>query len=189
MGRQHRITQLYRAWSVCAVLQSGAALCACAEREDPKAQIRRDVLRSNNLADERRKRYEAIRTTDDQGNLKPSDTKVAGVVLPRGYEPKFLFEYEWYYDGEKPYGLLATYFTSQLDFAEVKRPNNSALTYVQARTKGDSQMKPVSVTISPVPGREDWSRIQIVAQRPMPQHLQTKEEIEAELSLRRQNAH
>ena len=150
--------------------------------------MRRDVLRSNNLADERRKRYEAIRITDDQGHLMPSDTKVAGVVLPRGYEPKFLFEYEWYYDGEKPFSLLNTYVKSQLDFAEVQQSNNSSLTYVQARTKGDSQMKPVSVTISPVPGRENWSRIQIEAQRPKPQKLQTKEEIEAELSLRKRNA-
>ncbi|HET8936000.1 MAG TPA: hypothetical protein VFN67_21285 [Polyangiales bacterium] len=188
MGRQHRVTKLFRVWTACAVLLGGGALCACSEREDPKEQIRRDVLRSNNLADERRKRIDAIRTTDDKGNLLPSDTKVAGVVLPRGYEPKFLFEYEWYYDGEKPFALLDTYIKSQLDYADVQRQNNSALTYVQARTKGDSQMKPVSVTISPVPGREDWSRLQIVAQRPKPQHLQTKEEIEAELSLRKQNA-
>jgi hypothetical protein len=188
MGRQHRVTKLCRVSATFAVLLRGAALCACSEPEDPKAQMRRDVLRSNNLADERRKRYEAVRTTDDQGNLLPSDTKVAGVVLPRGYEPKFLFEYEWYYDGEKPYQLLATYITSHMDFAEVQQPNNSAMTYVQARTKGDSQMKPVSVTISPVPGRGDWSRIHIMAPRPKAQKLQSKEEIEAELSLRKRNA-
>lgn len=188
MGRQHRVRKLYLVWAVCAVLPSGAALCACAEREDPKAQMRRDVLRSNNLQEERRKHYDAIRTTDDQGHLLPSNTKVAGVAVPRGYEPKFLFEYEWYYDGEKPFPLLDAYIKSQLDFTEVQQLNKSALTYIQARTKGDSQMKPVSVTISPVPGRENWSRIKIEAQRPMPQKLQTKEEIEAELALRKRNA-
>jgi hypothetical protein len=111
------------------------------------------------------------------------------VVLPRGYEAKFMFEYEWYFDGEQPYSKLATYFTERLDFSGVERPDGASLTFAKARTKGNSQMKPVSVTISPVPGRDDWSRIHIVAQQPLPEQLQSKEEIEAELAVRRQNAH
>jgi hypothetical protein len=140
------------------------------------------------LVVEQRKRLDAVRTTDDHGNLLPSDKTVAGVVLPRGYDPTFAFAYEWYFDGEKPYGKLAAYFTERLDFARVERTNGTTLTYVQARTKGDSQMKPVTVSISPLPTRDDWSQLHIVGQQPLPAQPQTKEEIEAELALRKRNA-
>jgi hypothetical protein len=190
MGRQHRVTKVSRAWSAawpCALLLSAGALCGCAEEVDPKAQMRREVLRANNLSAERRKQFDEIRAMDDNGNLLPSKQRVAGVLLPRGYDPKFKFDYEWYFDGEQPYSKLAKYFTEQLDFSTVQRPNGSTLTFVQARSKGDSEMKPVSLTISPVPGRDDWSRIRIVAQQPLPERLQSRAEIEAELSMRRAN--
>lgn len=191
MGRKHRVTRLrsvLSASAACAVLGS-SVLCACSsDSVDPKEQIRRDVLRTNDLAAERRKRLEAMRRTDDHGNLLPSDTKIAGVVLPRGYRPKLVLENEWQYEGEYSYSRLATYITAQLDFKEAQRPNPSTLTFVQARTKGDSQMKPVSVTISPAPGRPDWSSLQIRSFPPLPERRMTKEEIEAELALRRQNA-
>jgi hypothetical protein len=189
MGRQHRVTKVSRAlsaWAASAVLLSGAALCGCAKQEDQKAQMRRDVLRANDFAAERRKQLAAVRVLDDNGKLVPSNQRIAGVVLPRGYEPKFKLDYESYFDGELPYSKLATYFTEQLDFIGVQRPNSSTLTFLQARSKGDSQMKPVTVTISPVPGREDWSRIRVVAPQPLPEHLQSKAEIDAELARRRQ---
>jgi hypothetical protein len=190
MGRQHRVKKISRVWSASvasALLLSGAALCGCSEQVDTKAQMRREVLRANNLSAERRKQFDEIRVMDDQGNLLPSKQRVAGVLLPRGYTPKFKFDYEWYFDGELPYSKLAKYFTEQLEFATVHRPNTATLTFVQARSKGDSAMKPVSLTVSPVPGRDDWSRIHIVAQQPMPEHRQNRSEIEAELSMRRQN--
>ena len=194
MGRQHRVTKLRIlsarvACALSAALVCGGALSACSKQEDRKELIRREVLRANNLVAERRKEFEAVRVTDDHGNLLASKQRVAGVPLPRGYDPKFTFDYEWYFDGEQPYSKLVKYFTEQLDSANVQRPNGSTLTFVQARAKGDTQMKPVSVTVSPVPGRDDWSRIHIVAQQPTPAHLQSKAEIEAELSLRRQNMH
>lgn len=158
----------------------------CSKQEDRQAQLRRDVLRANNLAAERRKQYEAVRVLDADGRLLPSDQRVAGVVLPRGYEPKFKIAQEAYYDGKLPYSKLATYFAEQLEFSTVRRPNNDTLTFVQARSKGDMQMKPVEVTISPIPGRSDWSRIRILIPQPLPERLQSKAEIDAELSLRRQ---
>jgi hypothetical protein len=181
MGRQHRIV------IAAILLSSSTMLCACSKREDPKALMRREVLRANNLAAERRKDLDATRVTDDHGNLLPSKQRVAGVILPRGYDPKFTFDYEWYYDGEQPYSKALKYFTEQLDSETVQQPNRSTLTFVRARAKGDTQMKPVSVTVMPVPGREDWSRIHIVAQRPLPDRILSKAEIEAELALRRRN--
>jgi hypothetical protein len=161
-------------------------LCGCSREVDQKAQMRREVLRANDIAAERRKQFDAVRVMDDNGKLLPSKQRVAGVVLPRGYEPKYTLNYESFYDGELPYNKLATFFTEQLDFSGVQRPNPSTLTFVQARTKGDSQMKPVNVTISPVPGRDDWSRIRIMLPQPLPERLQSKEEIDTELSMRRQ---
>lgn len=185
MGRQHRVTKVSGAWLACAVLLSGGALCSCAKEVDQKEQMRRDVLRANNMTAERRKHFDAVRVMDENGKLLPSNQKVAGVVLPRGYEPKFKRDYESSFDGELGYSKLATYFTEQLDSASVQRPNSSTLTFVDARTRGDTQMKPVTVTISPVPGREDWSRIRITLPQPLPERLQTKAEIDAELAARR----
>lgn len=173
--------------AACLLCLGGVALSSCSdEADDPKAQMRRDVLRANNVTDERRKQFDAVRTTDDNGNLIPSTERVAGVVLPRGYTPKVKVEREAYFDGEQPYGKLARYFTDQLDFTAVQRPNKSSLTFVQARTKGDSKMAPVTITISPIPGMEHWSRINILLPQPPPERLQTKAEIDAELAKRRQ---
>lgn len=181
MGRQHRIV------IAAVVLCSSTLLCGCSKREDPKALMRREVLRANNLAVERRKELDATRVVDDHGDLLPSKQRVAGVILPRGFDPKFTFDYEWYYDGEHPYSKVLKFFTEQLDSETVQQPNRSTLTFIRARTKGDTQMKPVDVTVMPVPGREDWSRIHLVAQKPLPERILSKAEIEAELSMRRRN--
>jgi hypothetical protein len=185
MGRQHRVAKVGRALVACATLLSGGVLCACSREPDQKEQLRRDVLRANNMAAERKKQFDAVRVLDENGKLVPSNQRVAGIVLPRGYQPKFKLDYESSFDGELPYGKLATYFTEQLDFVGVQRPNNATLTFLEARSKGDTQAKPVSVSISPVPGREDWSRIRIQTPQPLPAQLQSKAQIDAELSLRR----
>jgi hypothetical protein len=182
MGRQHRVTQL--AWVALTVM-----CCACTERVDQKALMRQEVLRANDLSAERRKASDANRTTDDYGNLLASTQRVAGVTLPRGFELKYTFDHEWYYDGGQSYAKLVKYFTESLDYAGVEQPSRSKLTFVQARNKGDSEMKPVRLTVSAVPGRNDWSRIQIAAQQPLPAVRQTKAEIDAELSVRRKYSH
>jgi hypothetical protein len=183
MGRQHRMTKSV----LCAVFSAGVALCGCSgEVQDQKAQMRRDVLRANNFAAERRKQFDAVRLTDDNGDLIPSTQKVAGIVLPRGYTPKFKMDHEAYFDAELPYDKLTKYFTEHLDFMHVERPNKSTLRFVNVRSKGDSEMAPVTLTISPVPGMLHWSRIRILIPQPLPERLQTKAEIDAELLKRRQ---
>ena len=183
MGRQHRMTKRV----LCAAIAAGFALCGCSDgAEDQKAQMRRDVLRANNLVAERRKQLEAVRLTDENGDLIPSTQKVAGIVLPRGYTPKFKMDHESYFDGELPYSKLTKYFTEHLDFMYVERPNNSTLRFVKVRSKGDSEMDPVTITISPVPGMLHWSRIRVLIPQPLPERLQTKAEIDAELLRRRQ---
>lgn len=188
MGRQHRVTNNHGAlsWVAGFALLAGAAGYGCSKEEDRQAQLRRDVLRANDLAAERRKQLDAVRVLDANGKLIPSDQRVAGIVLPRGYEPRFEIDHEAYYDGKVSYTKLATYFTEQLDFITIQRPNNYTLTFVDARMKGDTQMKPVDITISPTPVRSDWSRIRIQRPQLPPARLQTKAEIDAELSLRRQ---
>ena len=71
MGRQHRVTKS-RSFSVCmlaAVWLCGGALCACSKQQDQKALMRREVLRANNLAAERRQDLDAVRVTDEHGDL------------------------------------------------------------------------------------------------------------------------
>jgi hypothetical protein len=193
MGRQHRMTKVsvgcvtWRACALCLALTAGAALAGCnKDAEEQKAQLRRDVLRANNLAAERRKQLEAVRLTDDNGNLIPSTQRVAGVVLPRGFTPKFKLEHEAYFDAELPYEKVVSYFTEQLDYAYAEQPSKSSLKFIKARTKGDAEMAPVNLMVSPVPGMGHWSRIRILLPQPLPERLQTKAEIDAELAKRRQ---
>src|SRR4051794_29390197 len=114
MDRKYRVTKvssfgLSMACALSASLLCAGALCACSKQEDQKAQMRRAVLRANNLVAERRKELDEVRVTDEHGDLLASKQRVAGVLLPRGYDPKFTFDYEWFYDGPLPYGKLVKY--------------------------------------------------------------------------------
>lgn len=182
MGRKHRIVR--------SVILAGCVLCAVAAascgRNDAKEEARRALLRGQNLAAQRDARIAAQRITNADGDLLPSATTIAGVVLPRGFNPKFTFDHEWYYDGEYSFRRVLAYFQQRLD-AVLHRPDKSTVVFQGAKTKGVSDMKPVMVTISPVPGRADWTRIQITAPKPMPAHFPTAEEIQKELASRREN--
>jgi hypothetical protein len=173
------------ALSIClgaASLLGGA--CSNAD-ETRRAELRRQILRGQNLEKEQAQRREQTRVTTFDGDLLPSETKVAGVVIPRGFEPKFNFEYEWYFDGAQPLAKLEKYVLQHMDAATVERPDSVAILFTQARTKGVSDMRPVTIKIFPVPGRSDWSRINIVGSRPLPEHIPTAEEVAAQLAERR----
>ena len=178
MGRNHRIVR--------SIIFAGYVIAAASCRHDDAEEARRALLRTQNLAAQRDERIAAQRITNADGDLLPSATTIAGVVLPRGFNPKFTFDHEWYYDGEYSFRRVLAYFEQRLD-GVIDRPDKSAVVFQGAKTKGVSDMKPVTVKIVPVPGREDWTRIQITAPKPMPKHFPTAEEIQKELASRREN--
>jgi hypothetical protein len=189
MGRQRRLRNLGRAASVAWLCAAGASLVAgCSSAEDARrAEQRRQLLRGQDLDKARDERLSKSRLTTYDGDLLPSDTRMAGIVLPRGFVLKFTFEYEWYYDGALPLKKVEKYFGHQLDFEAVEHPDAYSIVFAQAKTKGDAAMKPVAVKIYPVPGREDWSRIYIHAPKPLPEHIPTPEEVRALLASRPRN--
>lgn len=181
MGSQHRII---RTAALCLL---GLAAISCSNDADRrKEEARRELLRAQNLEAQRNARIAAQRITDEVGNLLPSNTQVVGVVLPRGFSPSFTLDHEWYYDGEHPIGKVEKFFTERLD-ATIEHPFPTATQYKVARMKSSPQMEPVGVKIYPMPGRADWTRIQINAKRPVPEKFPTAAEIEMELAKRREN--
>jgi hypothetical protein len=139
----------------------------CAKATDDRiVEAKRQVLRGSDLTETRKQALAEQQITGDNGELLSSNVVVAGITIPRGFEPKFVFEHEWHYDGQVPLDRLANYFRAQLD-ATVEQPNPYSVVFAQAtaRTsnKGTNAMAPVRVKIVRVPGREGWSRIQILA--------------------------
>jgi hypothetical protein len=184
MGRQHRVNERALWAGLCVAI--GTAAIGCNGEAAQRAEARRALLSEENLMAKRDERIAAQRITNAEGDLLPSTNQIAGVVLPRGFSPKFTFDHEWYYDGEHSFGRVRKYFEQQLD-GTLERPDTSSLVFARATTKGAKDMKPVSVKIYPVPGRDDWCRIQINAPKPLPEHFPTADEINQELARRREN--
>jgi hypothetical protein len=191
MGWKHRLNRTYSVFVLGAsvVASMAAANSGCSSDDTAhRAEARREILRGEDLDKEHNERMEKQRLTNYQGDLMPSDTLVAGVVIPRGFKPKFTFAYEWYYDGALPFAPLEKYFRATLQAESIDRPDSSSVQFSHARTKGVANMSPVTVKIFPVPGRSDWSRIYILAPQPLPEHLPTEQEIRAELAARKARA-
>jgi hypothetical protein len=146
-----------------------------------REEQRRQLLRGQDLDKQRNEQIDKTRLTDEHGDLLPSETKVAGLVLPRGFNPKFTLDYEWYYDGALPLDKLEKYFRKQFDSASIKRPDDSSVEFLRPTTK---DLLGAALTIYPVPGRADWSRIHVQGSRPQPEHPLSAEEIQAELARR-----
>ena len=157
-----------------------AAGCKSHDAEQ-REQQRQKLLTGQDLNKDRDERLAKLRYTDDQGNLLPSDTTVAGVVLPRGFKSKFTFKYEWYYDGEQPLDKLEQYLVKTVTGSTVTRPDKYSVAFTRDKTP---ERVGIVVTIYPVPGRSDWSRMHIVSSRPPPDHYATAAEIQEELERR-----
>jgi len=160
----------------------------CSNEADRAAEVRRQLLRGTNLAEEQHKLIAAKRVLGDHGELLPSTTVVEGITLPRGFEPSFTFPREWHFDGAVPLSKLESYFRAQVE-AAVSRPNPRSVEFAHAVTRDAAHMTPVRVTILEVPGRSEWSRIQIQAAPVLPSTPLTREQIERELAARRHDMH
>jgi hypothetical protein len=186
MGRQHRLTKLHIAHWTCACCLLLAAACKSDESEH-RAEARRALLRGDDLQRKRNEQLEKTRLTTYEGDLLPSDSQVAGIVLPRGFNLKFTLDHEWFYDGELPFAKLEKYLHEHVTSVAVDRPDNFSVVFAQAVNKVGPKMDPVMIKIFPVPGRSDWSRIDITAPKPAPDHTLSEDEIRMRLAEHRQN--
>jgi hypothetical protein len=165
------------------------ALAGCKSDDSARReQVRRQVLQGQDLDKQRGEAMSKSRLLDDQGNLLPSDTTVATVLLPRGFTAKFTLDYEWYYDGPLPLDKVEKYLRERLDAQSIGYTEIGVLQFVLKPPLANPNGGSVAVMAYPVPGRSDWSRIHIQQPKPAAAYPQTAEEMQAEVA-RRAAAH
>jgi len=151
------------------------------DADQHSADIRRQVLRAEDLPTKHARIVAEHRVLDPQGELIPSTEVVAGITLPRGFQRIFVFEHEWHFEGALPLQKAENYFSARLD-ANVQHPNTRTVEYLHATLKGAKELSPVNVTVQQIPGRKGWSRIQIRTAKPVTEQLS---HAETELGLAR----
>ncbi|HET6332559.1 MAG TPA: hypothetical protein VFG30_05070 [Polyangiales bacterium] len=154
MGDKCRLNAV---WVLVGALAANAAV-GC--KNDVEEQ-RRQLLQTDQRTKERNARIEAHRVLGPEGELLPSETKVAGVVLPRGFELKFTEPHAWTYDGHYPQAKLEAYFDKRVTTKTRTNKPLGEVEYLGVREKSDPNMTAVLVRVSPAPGRLEWTRIYV----------------------------
>ncbi len=122
---------------------------------------RRQLLAADGSAEARQKRIDAARLTSPQGELLPSQTKVGGIVLPRGFEATFVDKHAWTYDGNFLQPRVEAYFERRLAMASVEKRALGEVVYLKAREKGVDEAAGGMVIVSPTPGKPEWTRVEV----------------------------
>lgn len=149
---------LNAAWFLVGLLAVNAAVgCSRSDREEQQ----RRLLQTEERTRARKQRSEAHRVLSPEGNLLPSETKVAGVVLPRGFESRFTKPHEWTYDGHFPQARVQAYFEKRVTSARMTSKPLGEVEYLGVREKSDPNMQAVLLRISPTPAKPEWTRIYI----------------------------
>jgi len=163
MGDKYRLRVLWLE-----LLVTAAAVSGC--RGD-RAEQQRRMLQTEDRARARAERLEKVREFGPKGELLPSDLKLGGIVMPRGFEMKFTDPHDWTYDGNFPQVLVEEYFDRRLTHASAVKTELGELEFRGVREKSDPNMPAVRLRITPTPGRLDWTRIYIAEPAPMPQQV------------------
>jgi hypothetical protein len=184
MGHECRLNTVWL-W-VGLLAASAAASCS----HDDKAEARRRVLQTEDRARERLARIDAHRVLSPEGELLPSETKVAGVVLPRGFELKFAEKHAWSYDGNFQQSKVEAYFAKRITRTQTTNKPLGEVEYLGVREKSNPNMEAVLVRLSPGPQGRDSTRIYIA--EPVPadpsQLLLDDEALRKLMAERRRNA-
>jgi hypothetical protein len=155
MGDERRLNS---AWVLIGVLAVNAAVgCSRSDREEQQ----RRLLQTEERARARNDRIEGHRVLSREGDLLPSGTKAAGVVLPRGFETKFTDPHAWTYDGHFAQAKVRAYFEKRVTSTQMTNKPLGEVEYLGVREKSDPNMKGVLLRISPAPGRIEWTRVYI----------------------------
>lgn len=185
MGSQHRLRQracLLLGLVLLAASATGA--CSNAVRDEKRKLL---LAPSEDLAKRKQEAWEKIRVKNDDGALLPSDTKIAGVRLPRGLTQSFAREHEWYFDCSFSVEQLNQYFRSQLEVGAVHSPSNGILEYAAVSPK-DSPDHPITVSMFPVPASPGRSRVRIREPLPPMQNVYTPEQVQQQMQARQRVA-
>jgi hypothetical protein len=155
MGYECRLNTV---WLFVGLLAASAA-ASCSRGEESEA--RRRVLQTEDRTRERLARIDAHRVLSPEGELLPSETKVAGVVLPRGFELRFAEKHAWTYDGNFQQPKVEAYFAKRITMTRTTNKPLGEVEYLGVREKSNPNMEGVLVRVSPGPKGRDWTRIYI----------------------------
>ena len=166
------------------VLCVAVALVAC-HGTDQAQQATPPPLAPRDLRADQQHAKEAQQIYDDRGNLLPSTTLVAGIVLPRGMQPEYTFEHEFYFRSNATLAQLQTYFGPRLLTGQVDRAGRGVVTYVNAQPKDTTKKAYVSVRIGPAPGNAKQSQV-LIRETPMmpvkrPSEAESRKQLETAL--------
>jgi hypothetical protein len=136
------------------------------------AEQRRRLLQTDDRTRERTERVESQRLQAPDGALLPSTTKIAGIVLPRGFDSIFTEAHAWTFDGNLPQPRVEEYFDKRLTSGQNRKNAFGDVEYIGVREKSDPSMPGVMVRVGPVPARPEWTRIYIGEPVPESQTVQ-----------------
>jgi hypothetical protein len=182
MGNQCRLIHVL-------VLLTGLGSSAAACSRDPDG--RQQLLAADGRDQARRQRAESKRALSPEGELLPSETKLGGIVMPRGYEPKFEEKHAWTYDAEVPVATARRYFERRLTTSSIQEKPLGEIVFLGAREKSDPNMPAALVKVMPMPTRPAGSRIYVAEPVPvaeLPPLEENDDIVRARLAERRKNA-
>ena len=112
---------------------------------------------------------------DEEGQLLESDTRVAGLVLPRGLQPVVDEERRHVYRTDVPIAKVQQYFGVRLVTGQVDSRPNGSVTYVDALPRGvrGGEVR-LDVTVDPIVG--SGARVEVRERMPAPIDPPSEEE-------------
>jgi hypothetical protein len=184
MGRKHRLICI----ALTLTAAAGSAAGGCSDKKTEEVEKRRELLVPQDLHAKRAAAEEALRIMDAEGNLLPSTTRVAGVLLPRGVSVVSAYEYDWYCEGKVPLRKLDAYLRAHLVIGEEGRTATGRVELFQAKPTDLPDAKGVYVSFYEKAGRSDMVRMYIRTPRPVPDHFPTPAEVQAQMEARANHA-
>lgn len=147
-----------------ALALQGAVACS---RSDVDEQ-RRLLLEASSRTEARERRINKKRVRDPQGDLLPSETKVAGYVMPRGFELTRTLPHRWIYDAALPQTKVEEYFDKRLAGGTKSKNDGSEVEWLRSTEKSDPNGVPGWIQIMPTPSKREWTRIIVSEPNPGP---------------------
>ena len=169
--------------AICSALL-GPALSGCGR---DKEEARRELLRPVDTQAKRLAEREKKRIIAPNGELIPSDQKLAGIAMPKGLELYRSFELEWYLEGKgMSVPQLERYFAARLDPLGIER-GDTFVKLTDARLRDDPSARRVTVQLSRMVDIQTVTNVYIRQARP-PRTFAQQSESEAKINAMRQRA-
>lgn len=176
--------------TVALLLCAALALPACSgRREAEEAEQRKQLLKPPDIRAKRDERRRERQLFDDEGHVLPSETKVAGLVMPKGLKQYRTFEREWYFQSrEVGSEKFVEYFKRRLMPEAIERSKVGSVTFRKARIRANPDEPVVDVHVDPLKGAANAATVYVRQASPAPTKYKSGTEAEAQLEALRKYA-